>query len=154
MEQIQEVISGFGAMVGLPDLVLDESNCCTLQFDQVVVNAEYLSDSNEFYFYSKIGPIPANSEDRLRVFAGLLESNCFYRRTSGGVLGIDEALDAIIYTNKVGADGLNANMFGDYMEAFVNLAEDFGRGVLDDSGGNGDARDDGPQDLPNMGMRV
>ena len=129
-------------------------NCCTLQFDEVVVNIEYINDSRELFFYSRIGSIPGNNDDRLRVFSELLEANCFYRRTHGGVLGIDESQDAVVYTNKIGVEGLDANAFGDYMEAFVNLAEEFAAGLHGESGG-GDGDDGGVGLDPSMmGMRV
>lgn len=142
MKRIQDVMAGFGAQVGLPDLSLDDGNCCTLQFDDVVVNVEYLPDSDELYLYSRVGSIPGNEARRLQAFTRLLESNCFYRGTSGGVLGVDAAQDAVVYTNKVGADGLDADAFGEYMEAFVNLAEGFARDLLDESGAGANGGDD------------
>ncbi|MBI9089829.1 MAG: type III secretion system chaperone [Desulfobacterium sp.] len=126
MSSVSDLVADFGQTIGLKDLALDEKNCCTLQFDHVVVNLEYLPESEEFYFYSRVWAVPENGETRLRTFTYLLETDCFFRGTSGGVLGVDMARDAIIYTNKVGTDGWrNANVFGDYVQAFVNLAEEF-----------------------------
>ena len=151
MKHVQNLLEGFGTQVGLPQLALDAANCCTLQFDDVVVNIEYINDTEEMFFYSRVGGIPANTEDKLRAYARLLDANCFYRRTHGGVLGIDEGQDAIVYTNKVGIGGLDANAFGDYMEAFVNRAEEFATELRDESGGDGGG--DAP-DPSMMGMRV
>ncbi|MDD9302055.1 MAG: type III secretion system chaperone [Desulfobacter sp.] len=148
MDFIDKIISGFGTMVGLSDLALDDGNCCTLQFDQVIVNVEYLPDTRVFYFYTRIGAIPANKEVRLQIFEYLLESNCFYRKAHGGVLGIDGEQDAVIYTHKFNADDLDAKIFGDYMEAFVNTAETFAGDLLDESGDKSNA-------MPPMGgLRV
>ncbi len=152
MELIHELISEFGVALGLPQLTLDENNCCTLQFDDVMVNMEYLPDTNEFYFYSRIGSIPADGEDRLRVFAELLESNCFYRRTSGGVLGIDASQNTIIYTNKTSSKGLDAITFCNYMEAFINLAEEFSKELQKKSSEKISAR--GDEMPPVQGIRV
>ena len=130
MNNVSDIISDFGRIIGLKGLALDENNCCTLQFDHVVVNLEYLPDSEEFYFYSSVCAVPEHEQTRLRTFTFLLESNCFFRCTSGGVLGVDMVRDSIIYTNKVGADGWrNANIFGDYVQAFVNLVEEFGQQI-------------------------
>jgi hypothetical protein len=132
MSNIQEIIAEFGRSIGLDGLALDEGNCCTLQFDAQVVTIEYLPDSDELYFYTRVGIVPAHEATRLRLFTFLLEADCFFRRTSGGVLGVDMEREAVVYTNKVGVGGwLNANLLGEYMQAFVNLAEEFARQLRD-----------------------
>ena len=40
MNNAQTIIAGFGQTICLVGLTLDEGNCCTLQFDQTVVNIE------------------------------------------------------------------------------------------------------------------
>lgn len=155
MNNVSDVILDFGRIIGLKDLALDEKNCCTLQFDHVVVNLEYLPDSEEFYFYSSVWAVPEHEETRLRTFTFLLERNCFFRSTSGGVLGVDMARDSIIYTNKVGTDGWqNANIFGDYVQAFVNLTENFGQQIQEIV--NGSLAKDGqmPHDTSEMAIRA
>lgn len=155
MSNAQTIITAFGQIIGLDALALDEGNCCTLQFDQVVVNIEYLPDSEELYFYSRIGTVPAHEPTRLRVFTDLLESDCFFQRTSGGILGVDMGREAIVYTNKVGVDGLSsAHVLGDYVQAFVNLAEEFGQRVQDIAADAPPQDDDSPQAPPNAGIRV
>ncbi|WP_461208531.1 type III secretion system chaperone [Desulfocurvus sp. DL9XJH121] len=154
MNNVSAIISEFGQAIGLDGLVLDDNGCCTLKFDEVVVNVEYLPDSEEFYFYSRVGQAPEDQESRLAVFALLLESDCFYRRTSGGILGLDADSDSLVYTNKIGADGwLNATIFGEYVQAFVNLAEEFEREIKEiavrPKGGN-----DTPLDPSRMTLRV
>lgn len=154
MNNAQTIIAGFGQTIGLVGLTLDEGNCCTLQFDQTVVNIEYLPDSDELYFYSRVGNVPAHEALRLRVFTFLLEADCFFRSTSGGVLGVDMERGAVVYTNKVGVGGwLNANILGEYMQAFVNLAEEFARN-LRDLDTEADAGTDAPPDPSGMALRV
>jgi len=155
MNNAQTIIAEFGQIIGLEGLSLDEGNCCTLQFDQIVVNIEYLPDSEEFYFYSRIGVVPAHEPTRLRVFTDLLESDCFFRRTSGGVLGVDMGREVIVYTNKIGVGGLSsAHVLGDYVQAFVNLAEEFGQRVQGIAADASPQDGDSPQAPPNAGIRV
>ena len=98
--------------------------------------------------------MPAHEALRLRVFTFLLEADCFFRSTSGGVLGVDMERGAVVYTNKVGVGGwLNANILGEYMQAFVNLAEEFARN-LRDLDTEADAGTDAPPDPSGMALRV
>ncbi len=71
----------------------------------------------------RVGQAPGHEGDRLAAYQKLLESNCFFRGTGGGVLGVDGPEGGIILTHKISSGGLDGARFTAIIEAYVNIAE-------------------------------
>ncbi|SIO28824.1 CesT family type III secretion system chaperone [Halodesulfovibrio marinisediminis] len=97
MLEANNLVAMFGKKIGIDELILDESNSCTLTFDGIAITIEYLEEKDTFYIYSKVADLPEEQE-RLAVYEFILEQNCFYKGTGGGALGIEKSFNSIIHT--------------------------------------------------------
>ncbi|GEP45646.1 type III secretion system chaperone [Brevifollis gellanilyticus] len=123
VKQIQEALTGLGGAIGIPELAWDEQGCCALQFDGLTVNLEHAGDEAQIYAMCRVGQAPGHEGDRLAAYQKLLEHNCFFRGTGGGVLGVDGPEGGIIFSHKIPAGGLDGERLTAFIEGYLNIAE-------------------------------
>ncbi|MDD9303390.1 MAG: type III secretion system chaperone [Desulfobacter sp.] len=124
MEKYQMLLDEVGKIVGI-DLKLEDKGICTLQFDEIILNIHFIEEEDQCYFFSALFPIPGNETIKAALFETLLEKNCFYRETMGGILGIDTGLDKVTYAAKFSVASMDGNAFVSRMETFINATEHF-----------------------------
>lgn len=123
MNSFSTVLADFGAIIGLPNISLDEEQRCDLRFDDIVVNMVHLEDIEKVYICTVLGSIPALDDRRLQSYESLLEANCYFSQTGGGIVGIDKAAHALTYTNIVGTPQLTGNDLAEFMQGYLNTVD-------------------------------
>lgn len=140
---VDAALSAFGSVIGLPDLGWDEARCCSLQFDEVTVNLEHVAEEQQIYVLCRLGQAPGHEGDRLAVYQKLLEWNCFYRGTGGGVIGVDGGEGGIILSHRISVANPSGERLAAFIEEFLQVAEtlrgELGETPAADSGTPGDA---------------
>ena len=125
------LVQAFGGAVGLDDLKPDENGYVCLTFDDRAVNLE--ERDGVVYFYTRVEDLPA--EGRADLYRRLLEANCFYRGTRGAVLGVDEALGAVLLFYQTPLSALDGVRLETILENFVNTAEAWRKQIQAAAGG-------------------
>ncbi|MBP3438568.1 MAG: type III secretion system chaperone [Sutterella sp.] len=89
-EALKTLLSEFGAAMGLPDLTLDENNCCSiLAGEDTVIHLQYREAAGDFLFVGPVGVLPEKDEDQSDVLKFLLISNLYGTDTDGGTLSLE-----------------------------------------------------------------
>lgn len=152
--EIQNALSGLGATIGIPELAWDEQGYCALQFDGITVNLEHEKEAGQIYIMARVGQAPGHEGDRLAVYQKLLEYNCVFRGTGGGVLGVDGPEGGIILSYKASVDGLDGVRLTATIEGFLNMAEKFQGELVQGASGRVDLVKHESPDLTMMTLRV
>jgi hypothetical protein len=124
MEKYQTLLDEVGKITGI-DLKIEEGGICAIKLDDVIINMHFIQEEDQCYFFSALFPIPGNTSEKAALFETLLEKNCFYRGTMGGILGIDNGLNKVTYAAKFNIAAISGNEFADRIENFINTAENF-----------------------------
>ena len=160
IEVLSSLVRDLGAVVGIPDLRLDEDNRVNLMLDDVPLSIELAGSGEAVALYSLLDQLPAGGDDA-SVFRQLLNANYLHRETEGATLGVESESRNVVLIREDSLMSLDAHMFETIIERFVNLAAHW-RQVLSaaryDSGGAAAAEaDQGAVDdpgSPSQGMRV
>lgn len=153
MEKYQKLLNEVGKVVGI-DLKLEDGGICAIKLDDIVINMHFLADEDQCYFFSALFPIPGNDIEKAALFESLLEKNCFYRGTMGGILGIDKGLNMVTYATKFSVTAVSGNDFIIKVENFINGAEHFVDTLSKSDGLDaGEKNEIGPDEFQNM-MRI
>ena len=99
------LMRALGAEVGIPELELDETHCCTLAFDSVVVNFELDESGRQLFLYASLGARPAagSSGSYEQLLAGML----FWKDTGGATPGLDREGDRAALLQSLPAERLS-----------------------------------------------
>jgi hypothetical protein len=124
MEKYQILLNEVGKVTGI-DLKLEEGGVCAIKLDDITINMHFIKEEEQCYFFSALFPIPGSAEEKAALFEILLEKNCFYRGTMGGILGIDTSLNKVTYAAKFNVAAITGADFADRIEKFINAAENF-----------------------------
>lgn len=124
MKKYQTLLDQVGRASGIK-LTLEEGGICAVQFDEIIINMNFIEDEDQCYFLSALFPIPGNETDKGALFERLLEKNCFFKETMGGILGIDKGLGQVTYGVKFKIGDMPGTDFISRMETFINAAEEF-----------------------------
>jgi len=116
--QFTDLLASFGKTVGIDNLTHDEGYCC-LFFDEVVVNLE--ERDGILFLYTTVGQLPENGREKL--YAALLNANCFYKGTQGATLGADEKAGIVMLSYQTVLSVLDDATFEKIVENFVNVAD-------------------------------
>lgn len=107
--RIFDVLLGdYGALIGIPDLVFDDSNRVTLGFDGIVITMEAVDEVAGLVLTSEIDVPTDTSFEDLR--ARLLQGAVQLFRTGHGFVGLDFVMEAMVWTNRVTVGGLAASV--------------------------------------------
>ena len=147
MENFQKLLDELAKITGLDSLTMEADGGCAIKLDNIIINMQYIEDTEQCYFFSQLFPIPAQQDIQNNLFEKLLIANCFYRETSGGILGIDKELDAVTYATKFGIANISANDFVNFIEEFINKAEAFVEKFSKDFQEDNDKTNDNPENF-------
>ena len=121
LSTMENMLSEFGASIGMPDLKPDAEHRCNLMFDDVAVSFELGVDDDSLYIYSLLGPVPATGAEGL--YADLLHANHVFEGTAGATLGVDPETRGIVLVRAERLESLRLPAFETLVEDFVNVAE-------------------------------
>lgn len=126
MEHMRSILQDFGKRIGMANLdfesVEEGTGVCSLSFDDVAVNLSYNEEERVLYAHTAIAQAPENEQSRLELYTLILELNCGFRFTQGGILGLHDDY-GIILSNRVQIENLSAATFEVFVENHVNFAE-------------------------------
>jgi len=118
----QELVSGLGALLTIPEMKLDEATqSCVLLFQgDLVVNIEYDEGGGQLICSSYLGALPdTGAEPLLRELMG---ANLFWNRTLGATLCLEEATDGVLLVYGHGVADLDLDAFEAVVRNFVDQA--------------------------------
>lgn len=121
MDVMNNLLSSFGKVIGIPGLKFDEDNYCCLLFDDVCINLELDERTGQLCINAPLGPIPEDADPVF--FEMLLEANYFFRQTGGATLGMNRAANVIHLVYQIPAAGLDLVQFEQIMENLISIAE-------------------------------
>ncbi len=125
------LVTELGTLLGLPDLVLDESNICCLSLDDTLVNLEVKEEEDTLLFYSVVATLPETGREALLTSA--LAANLFWGETAGATLALAEQSAALMLQRQMPLESLDAQALAAGLEQFVNQCEHWA-GRLGESG--------------------
>jgi len=115
------LISELGGVLGVPELVLDESGICCLGLDDVVVNLEYKTDTGMLMLYSVVATLP--EEGREQMLSSALGANLLWGETKGDTLALAEESGAILLQRQMPAEELDVQSLAASLESFTDACE-------------------------------
>lgn len=89
-DELRATIAGFGDLVGIEGLALDDEGECALQAGDLTVHFKHFDDVDVLLAYVDLGPVPEDLE--LEISRLLLGGNLSWRETAGGSLGVHSEL--------------------------------------------------------------
>lgn len=123
---MQSILENFGKRIGIESLdfesITDGVGMCSLSFDDIAVNVAYHEEERILYIHTAVASVPDNEKARLELYSLLLELNCGFRFTDGGILGVHDEY-GIILSNKIRLENLDSAIFESFVERHVNSAE-------------------------------
>lgn len=151
MEKFQLLLDELAHITGLDSLKAEDDGGCAIQLDNIIINMQYFEETRQCYLLSRLFSIPANTDEKNRLYEKLLTANCFFRETGGGIIGIDGSINAVTYAVKFDITHLHGSDFASFIENFINTAEELiGKFSL---AGGGDDPPQRPEDFSNY-LRV
>jgi hypothetical protein len=118
-DELRRVIAGLGALLGVPELELDEDGECALEAGEVMLHMQYFEDVNVLVGYADLGVLPQNAE--LAAARLLLAGNLSWRETAGGALAVHPELHRAGLVVRLDVEDLTAaalrERIGDLIEA-------------------------------------
>lgn len=118
---LSDLIRQFGESLDLPQLELDELNCCWLTFDDVLVCLEADENADKLLLYAPVADLPAT--DREALLVSLLQANLFWRETGGGTLAVSTETQQVILQLPATLSAQTAASLGEMMDGFVTQCE-------------------------------
>jgi hypothetical protein len=126
--ELDRLLGAFGAETGLPGLATEENGVCILVFDGYL-NVNLMADprGSDLIAWSTVGELPAEgAEDVLRA---LMRANLFWRDTDGGVVGLMDEGDSVVFSLRRPLEGMDVPYLRALIETVVLRSEQF-RSVL------------------------
>ena len=117
-----------GAEVGIPQLHLDKEGCCSVAFDEVVVNFEVDEEAHLLFLYASLGPAPAAAGE---LYRDLLGGNLLWQSTGGATISLDREAGRLVLMQRFSVGRISDVEFKAGVERFVNVAEIWIRRVAD-----------------------
>lgn len=111
------IIRELGRLLDLPMLAPDATGALTLRIDGQDFVLQYFGQGQDIYVVHRLGTLPEDEGELLRVQRLLLERNCFFRGTGPGSIGT-EGRD-IYYTVRLRADGLDGREMEQFLRAIT-----------------------------------
>lgn len=132
--QAQQLLSSFGASLGLPELSLDENGYCALVFDDVDVSIDFIEETQDLLVYSLLGILDQAQRGDPSILLPLLHANYFGMGAAGGQIGIDKESGAVSLSRAYPLQLLDLPGLTNSLQAFVSTAEYWKAwlGVLDE----------------------
>ena len=121
LSSVHLLISELGALLGVPDLALDESLVCCLGLDDLVVNLEVNEKDATLLLYSVVASLPDTGREPLLMTA--LSANLLWGETAGDTLALAESSAAILLQRQMRLESLDIQSLAAGLEHFANQCE-------------------------------
>lgn len=121
LEQIQPLITAFGARIELPELALDEDGYAGLTFDEVEVHLQFDPVNDDLLLFTPLGQL--NDDARPTGAELLLQANLFWSGTGGATLAMQPGDHAVMLHDRQAAAALDDTGLERWIETFVSVAE-------------------------------
>lgn len=135
LNPVHLLISELGALLGVPDLALDESLICTLGLDDVALSLEVNEKEGTLMLYSVVALLP--DADRESFLIAALSANLFWAETAGATLALAAQSSAILLQRQMLLQSLDVQQLAACLEQFANQCEQWtaklGGSAADDS---------------------
>ena len=127
---VRDIVLSLAQRIGIaePGFVDDVA---AIQFDDMVLNFHVEEKTGEMELFMDVGAAPVAADERLAAYSRLLKANCFARQTGGGVLGVDDEENRVIFSHSFAAGAMDAAQLERVVETFLNLAETFRDALAD-----------------------
>jgi hypothetical protein len=150
-DNVDRLLSEFGAIIGITELALDENGFACLFFDDIGINIE-LDERNEYlYCYANVGDLP--EDPGLTLCETLLEANLLFRLTGGGTLGIDKENKLVALVDTIPLSGLDLQTFEKRLGHFVKMTENW-QNKINALTRSQEAGESDPITHPDLGIRA
>jgi hypothetical protein len=126
--ELDRLLNDFGAETGMPGLATEENGVCILVFDGYLnVNLMIDPRSTDLLAWSTVGVLPEEGAEQ--VLRRLLRANLFWGETDGGIIGLMEEADNVVFSIRRPIEEIDLPYLRALVETVVLRAEQF-RGVL------------------------
>lgn len=122
-----DLLKMLGAEVGIDTLACDVNGSCSMSFDAIVVNMEYLEESSTLFFYSAIAKV--EKESKSVIMEELLDANCFFKGTQGASLGLDKVSGIVMLQYQSHVSTLEYGTFRNILQNFLTVADVYMRKI-------------------------
>lgn len=120
--KIQEYLSELAQKLMLPDLKLDDQDCCRLVFDEsITVDIEYDDAEKRVFIYSAVAALPVQNKGQ--IYEDLLRDNLFGRQTAGACFAVNAVDGDIVLYHSCQAETIDFIEFCNWLETFVSTVE-------------------------------
>lgn len=119
LDTFSQLMQQVGGTLHLGELMLEGSGCC-ISIDDQIINVQYLDAADQVLLYTEVAPLPPTQREKL--FAGLLQGQCFFHKTGGATLSIDLGLGVVLLQNVQPLRVLDCATFMNWLENFAHTA--------------------------------
>ncbi|MCK5687159.1 type III secretion system chaperone [bacterium] len=120
-EKFERLLDKFGHVIGIEPLTLNEENGCTLSFDELIVNIQYVEDDNSFLLFSDLGKIPESKNHKL--YKELLTANFYRSQLINAAFSYCESTDSIVLILLHPIDSLVSGQLDEIFQKFIDLVD-------------------------------
>lgn len=130
--KVHDFLAELGQKMGLPQLGLDEDNCCRLVFDETIpVDFEYVESDKVLHLSSAVAPLPIQNKERF--YEKLLRANLFGVETGGASFALNAVDSDIILFRSCDIENLDFTDACLILENFIQAAEAWKEKLHDES---------------------
>ena len=120
-EKFEILLNEFGGVIGIESLTLNEKNGCTLSFDELIVNIQYVEEDNAFLLFSDLGKIPEAKNSEL--YKALLTANFYRSQIINAAFSYCESTDSIVLILLQPIDNLASGQLDEIFQKFIDLVD-------------------------------
>ena len=119
---IDQILRRLGQEIGLPKLGLDETQLCTLRFDNKnIIAIEVSSDERHAHLYSMVFTIPTT--DKAAFYERLLNANLFGKETGMASFSCNPNTGEVFLIRTLTVEGLTYEHFATALEELLQCIE-------------------------------
>lgn len=122
-----EVLTQFGARIGMPDLHLNPLGQCSLQFDAMPLHIVLVRDIEKVLCYCPLGQLHA--DNAMPIALDLLAANSFYAGTTGATIGWDRTTQQCHLSRYLDSETITINAFEHVVQHMVQTAEQWAQRI-------------------------
>lgn len=118
IEKVKYLVSELATQLSLPELALDEDQCCFVAFDEQTLNIQYLRE--QLYLTTHI--ITLYQEEPITLYETVLATNLYGVGTQGGFLALEPETRALVLQISINDPTCTIDQFIDTLETFLGTA--------------------------------
>lgn len=119
--QFEQLMSDFGAALGIPDMRPDEFGCCCINVGDTAFHVLVSPEGDTVTAFAEIGELPDDVE--ADVLRQMLAANYFWTGTGGATLGVQPETGAVVLAQRLPLESVKVADLERLMKQFVEVAE-------------------------------